>query len=1004
MDEINVQNDEFWRQLEMLSLKYISSKIKSEIPKEAELTRERKDGGFDGKIVIDITEDSQIHHRILFESKFRTTIKTLPLTDCSKALIIAFNQAAQTLFLVTNILFSEQAKQEIQTFKKKVNLNVIEVDGQELKRYVETNRVCLEEICSKEFLQYIVHVSNDSLNLEVKSPEKKHIQKRKRMVPKESVYKNFSFIDNQQQAISVLKNSGSFILLNGNAGIGKTIFLTELLVSLGDEGYSTAIFNLQQYQTPRILFTKLLESLWDIDLSEYLVKNAQQDFRYLIEYTADGEIEEALSTAVIQALYANSKEMKGYADNYYYLLSKYLLQLLKPYQKTNKIIWAFTDLNKANIETLDFLYSLLSQIQGLISIIVEIRPYFTIETTFPELVKDDYYKKFTTISARPYSINLKEFDNNDAKEYLKQYLKEMPDKQLQSIVDKTGTIPLYLNTVAIYLKSQIVGRKLKLNAIPDYVLDSFLQTYQDHENSIIFKSLEYYSKDFQVSLCFAITGLLDGVLPTSLIETIYDFEQRNILYEKLDQISYYTFNKGNYQVKHDFIFDAMRSMIPPRVRYYAAKNIKDYSEKVTAMPLSLGKKFEILYELNEYEEALTLWEILVKELYYQHEFFSIIKYGDIAIKCYDNLELPNKAPYQQINIITSILDAYIQIRILNTEHFNDLINRFETICNLQKYSKYGRILKAKLLFYKWNKFFYGAEIEESYKVIEEAKQIIEEIDSDDTDNLSGNIHWAYALSHKRKSSLAQAIIDYENSLKKYPQSAILKIGLYLHKAHAYLRKQPVVAQKICQNLLEDVRNKDCPFHEILQIRIDIVMAGFYSKQYERALDDCKETLQIARSVNAAYQIGRLYNIYAACLLMFNNEKEALDYFTKARYEFQESGNILFEWRATFNLAQLLLRTGQTKDGLKFFQQLFNNGIPNLNERIAELSLENSEMAAFLYTVRILKKNGQYKENELTNMLNKNNEFTTMEQMEEDSFKQLLNSLSYLHDNYLIILG
>ena len=81
MDDYNIQNENFWRQLEILSLTYISDKINKEIPHDAKLTRERNDGGFDGKIVINITEDSQIKHTILFESKFRTTIKTLPLSD-----------------------------------------------------------------------------------------------------------------------------------------------------------------------------------------------------------------------------------------------------------------------------------------------------------------------------------------------------------------------------------------------------------------------------------------------------------------------------------------------------------------------------------------------------------------------------------------------------------------------------------------------------------------------------------------------------------------------------------------------------------------------------------------------------------------------------------------------------------------------------------------------------------------------------------------------------------
>lgn len=1005
MDQINIQNEEFWRQLEALSLAYISSKIKTDIPQNAELTRKQKDGGFDGEIIIDITEDMSICHRILFESKFRTSVKTLPLSDCSKALIIAFNRAAQTLFIVTNVLFSEQSKQEIDIFKKKVNLNIIEVDGFDLKKYVETNKESLQKICSIDFLNYIEKISDVNIHIKLKDSTTKSLHFKPSIRCKNKfIYKNSFFQKEQTKYIATIKQKILFTILTGNAGVGKTFFLNDLFSTLDKAGYSTTIFNLQQCQSPRILFIKLLESLWNVSLSEYLLNTNRQEFIQIIQNTSEGEIEDELFIAVIQALYADMESMQTYADNYYYLLSKYIFKLLVPYCNVNRIVWAFTDLNKANIETIDFLYTLLSQIQGVISVIVELRPHFVLETAPHELVKSDYYRKFTSISNQAYCIRMDELENDEAIEYLKNYLPQVPYEQLQTITNKIGRVPLYLNMTAIFLKSQISIHGLYQNAIPNYLLDSWFTSFEKNENGIIDLSLAYFNKDPQIALCFAITGILDGLLPVCLIEYLYSMEKCHGLYEKLEKISYYTFFRGAYRVKHDFIFDAMKRISSEKTRYYAAKAIYKYVEKFpNSLEITPVKRFELLYEQNEYQNALLYWRELIVYLNCQHEYYSIVKYGNLALKCLDNLEFEQKNLETQQSVITSILDAYIQLRILNTEDFNRILRQFETICNLNKYMPIGKTLRAKFLYYKWNQLFYGAKIQDSYDVIVEAKEIIDKNDSIDS-SLCENIHWAYALSHKRKSTIHQAVKDYNDSLKQYPESTILQVGLCLHQAHIYLRKEPRKTADICQKLLENVASKNCPFHETLQIRIDIVMAEFYSKQYEKALCDCREVLQIAQSVNAAYQIGRLYNIYAACLLMKGGIEEAISYFTKARFEFKESGNTLFEWRSLFNQAQILLKTGNGKKAMEHFKDLYNGGIPNLSERETSLTVENSEFVAFLYIVRLLKAKGQYIENNISQSLNSNVEYLHMKELSESDFNQILNKFSYIHADYLIVLA
>ena len=448
----------------------------------------------------------------------------------------------------------------------------------------------------------------------------------------------------------------------------------------------------------------------------------------------------------------------------------------------------------------------------------------------------------------------------------------------------------------------------------------------------------------------------------------------------------------------------MKDSMPDRLRHNIAKKIYECSQNPNiSFEVTDEKIFELQYFMQDYEKALEQWFILEKKLYKEHLFCSIIKYGNIALKCYDDMELDQRNQDVQLEIIITILNAYLQIRILNAERFNQLLLQYETICNLRKYSSEGALLKARYLFYRWNQLFYGADIEGSYRIIVEAKGIVDEKNIDDT-VLGANIYWAYALSHKRKTSIEQAIEDYKNGLERYPDSTILNVGLGLHQAHTYLRKQPEKAQEICKNILENMKEDDCPYHEILQTRIDIVMSKFYAGQYEKAMEDCKEVLQIARSVNASYQIGRLYNIYAAGLLMNGDIEGAETNFARSYNEFRESGNQLFAWRANFNLSQILLKNGKEKDALKEFNALFKDGIPNLKEHIQNLTLENAEMAAFLYTVRILKKKGQYRDNKIAKSLRDNEIFVRLSECDDKIFFSLLKQFSYIHKDYLIILG
>lgn len=721
MEDQNMQEEVFWRQLEWLARKFIASRLNVEInDDDFKLTRKSQDGGFDGRLIIDITNDGEVSHKILVESKFRTSVKSLPLDDCAKALIIAFNQAAQTLYIVTNVLFAPQSNEEIDKFKRKVNLAVIAVDGTDLKEYVSENKATLLNQCSMEFLNYIETSSDIDLNIKINNLdeqiEKKNAKRNRRLAcsagtaKKEYLYKNSFFKNESKEYIKNINAAAKFTLLSGTAGIGKTVFLTETLNTLERQGYSTAIFDLQQLTSPRTLFIKLLESLWEVDLSELAAQfdyeKEIEDLKALITYNSNSKINDNMLSAVTQAICKRTEEIKGYTDNYYSLLTNYIYYLLKPYENNNKIVWAFTDLNKSGVETIDFLYTLLCRIQGIISVIIEIRPDFILETVSPELIKCNYYNNFLSISKISYAIRLVQFDDTDAQKYLAGYLPDIPIHQLNLIIKKVGTLPLYLNTTANYIKTKMKHGDICPKAIPDRILEKWISDFEEHGNSTILNSLRYFCKDSEMNTCFCITGILDGCLPVPIIETLCEPEKQTLLFDKLDSISFYKFKGDSYYVKHDYIYDAMNENMSERLRFTTAKQIYTCAQNPDiSFMITEEKNFQLLFYMQEYEKALEQWFCLEESFYKQHLFCDIIKYGDIALACYDNLQLSQRQQDVQVKIITSVLNAYLQIRILNAKRFHELLSQYETICNLKKYSPVGKLMKAHLLFYKWNLFF-----------------------------------------------------------------------------------------------------------------------------------------------------------------------------------------------------------------------------------------------------------------------------------------------------------
>ena len=126
-----------WRDFEKLAVELVedSFRIKPDIVR---VTRPTKDGGIDGDIDFVLADGlaGSMHHRTLVEAKLRSQAGGISLGTVAATMVVAYNEAAQSLFLVTNESFTKEAVGQIAVFLAKTNLAVHLVDGRTIAGWV----------------------------------------------------------------------------------------------------------------------------------------------------------------------------------------------------------------------------------------------------------------------------------------------------------------------------------------------------------------------------------------------------------------------------------------------------------------------------------------------------------------------------------------------------------------------------------------------------------------------------------------------------------------------------------------------------------------------------------------------------------------------------------------------------------------------------------------------------------------------------------------------------
>lgn len=1012
--EFEQKDETFWRQLEELSMMYIADTIRSATPRTSELTRERKDGGYDGKIIINISENGDIVHTVMMEAKFRTSIKSLPLQDCSKSLIIAFNRAVQTLFIVTNVLFSQQALEEIEKFEKKINLRVNKVDGYKLKQFVQKANLKPDKTFSADFLNYINNYSPEKTDLTIELGD------HNRRTPNsgkpdhtiinslQKPYKNETFNDLLKRAVKQAAKGHPMFIIQGVAGVGKTIFLKQLQQVLLKKKKTVHMIDIQLCGSPRVLLMKILEALWGSELSSIFTSDDPEHIRLeleeLIGCLSDGVLDDKILGAVVQAICMDQSALQGHTDMYFYYLSEFIYKLVVPYDQQNTFLFAFYNLNKAEIDTFNFLYTLICKIHSVVTVIIEFRTPFFLESDDKKLLSsENYYNKFVNVTSDLYFVDIAPLEKTDVLQFTKALRLDLSLEQIELVVNRLGTVPLYLMLGLSFLKNQLDEYQIKAAELTDSQMDHILMDFLGAGNNILKTIISYYKQDAIMSDCFEAAVLLDGELPFTVLECLCKTDYEPIV-EQLESTTLFIVNARCVMIRHNLIFDSLKRLSSGAAKArIAAAMIDGYEKGCFSFKNRRIKLFELDFYAGNYKKVLEEIESLSHFLLKEHEYYSVIKYNDLALQAMDQLEFTKRSNMKQAHILITILFSYTQLHIFGTQDVKRKMMMLETILNLNKYDEAYDTVRVWFLWIKWYIDFYSGEIKQSYRTILEAKTAIDEASQFD-DQLCGQVYWSYGLSHKRLTTLQQGISDFKEGLEKYPDCILLTNAVTVHEAHQFLRTDPQKTYQMCSELVKLIENTDCFYNEVIQARVDMAMAAFYSGDYKCSLREAGRDYEIARANNISFQEGRTMNIVAANELMSGDVETALLDFKRAWLIFKESGNHLFMWRPSFNIGQIYYKSGKVEKALKHYRNFLENEIINVQERKGELTLMNCEMVCILYIARIFRENGRYKEAETIRKTYDNACFNQYFDLDNETFVAKLSELSYMHKGYIIILG
>lgn len=934
------QQEKIWRLFERLSYYYIKTEILHEeindnLEKD-ELTAESHDGGFDACFKLNLAGKIRTE---LMEAKFRNNgQKTLALNDCAKAIIIAYNYPASHLYISTNLHFSPQAIFQIDKMKINSGLDIDKLTGKLLRDYVLTQRDELNKYFSKPHEQKFLNDFIKSYAGNCKDDDnEQNVQQSALKTDLIRVIgsKHKKYIAELTRIIPTLSRP---FMIFGPAGSGKSTILTKISFNLSE--YDVRRIDMNTLDTPRALFIKLLECIWNVSVECLYVGTYEEVLQILGFNKCVGN---ELLKAAAYALVADDK-FNVYKDKYIPCLTEYISSITNNHNY-NKIL-IFENVQKAQPIVLSFLRNLMIELtNNNIKCIAECRFPFQLENASLD-ESEKLEKDFRSIFYKGYKID--EMDQPDASNWIYEALRgKLNINACQSLAYVLKCNPLEINDAIRLLSSYDDDDISIINNLPVSEHEKFFMEHQIIHNSIIYKSINLFRRDEDLNRFFELAVIFNGEVPEQAIDFVFK-EDAHAIIHKIESNELFSFERGYWKchLRHlaamkggydkNFVSQSRDSYIAKKIAEHLLQwpNFEQRSDAYLNALYSAAKNPEtIAIPVLAYVDRLKKEFVFDKAVKIMQNYFEYAALGS---------SVGNSEYY--IPLYLEMFDSLKELHQLNaTEYSAFWIWLQDAVKNKPDFS----IEKIRYRLLLWDKEFVVGNFSEAFDAVDVLYHNLRYIPNDYND-YRGQVINAYGLTLKERKSGDAALKIFRKECIAHPKSFYTKIAFYCQKSNAFLRSTPEKAIKYSEKILKVAFGKKYSYQQQLHVRVDIGMGKVLSliknncyntKVINDYLDDC---LNKADHYKIFMQKGRILNLKAILHLIENDNVLAVRYLRDAVDNLSSSSANIYKWRAQFNLVSVLIAQNDTKNeviGLldDITNNLFNHFLGKITDDIGSAS-------------------------------------------------------------------
>lgn len=922
---------EYWEEFEKLSLDILKTYISenSEVNYYIKRTPNRKDGGYDGIIVITTNHDPNEIYKLLSESKLREcSKKDLPMSDFSKALVIAVNLSAQKLYIFTNLHYSQETQKRIAKFSRFSSIQVELIDIFEISKKIKELYPELLKSYSSVFLNQLM----DSVTQH--SEAKKVVADRSiipNILPDLTGQARNKMFDDCYKAIA---DKTGVLIISGIQGCGKSLFINHLINKLYIEHACPCNkINLEELPTIREFLVKILSVIWNIDVLE-IMKFSLQDIEEITDYLSEEELSSHAKALLFDILSVKNTQSDGNNNLKQYYFFEYLYRIYKPLLKRKRHILYFHNLDYSTSASLNILMKFLKKFRDEnILFILEIRDDNPLCHDFSIQCQ----KELTVIDF----IELKEFNNIERSTYINgKYSNFFSKAELNTLKQISPRTPLLIDAIVKWFASDSETKYSlhDLNLTRLYNNQKFLQRISfDYVNRIVSNC------DKRIQSISAVIGLMDGTLSDS--DLLNFCQDADVMKYELVNTRLFDWDNDCIKVHHMSYLWALKEM--HFLSYQGKKQVYEILfENLSRFSISeeycILKKFQMAIYLEDKDFIIVNWRQIISN-FLQQEDYSIAQ--SLLENAYNLVEYELQIR-EKFEMLLTIVQCIIKENNYLDERLCEYLDELEAISSKEQ-------IEAEMIqnyaFWKANYYLVSGKYYELVKCTDKFR------------NTVPRLRYIRALGIKHLFGIDKCLCSLSRGRAHFPSDITLSYSYYDHLLSKRIKMADYTAAENCIHILKEYVEY-LSLEERIHLTFNELTVLFYLKKLDNT-DQLIKLCGIAYQNNLYVEESRIYNLLGQFFWLNKDSEQAISFFKKGEHLQEQTNHQSYRWISKTNLALINFEYKKTNTALAYAKEVvqgYHKAKPHKFKTILDGHVINSnqllldkEIVSILLMLRII---------------------------------------------------